>query len=156
MECEMLLLRMVNSKLTVTVSCPRFRWIQCQIDTLKECVTAREIRKALDSLPVGLEATYARILHAIDQRRSERKLAQRALAWLVAALRPLQLIEIVEALSVDLDRRVLDHDIGPVHGAALLDALSSLVIYNEETDIVILSHFSVKVDCSDLSVLFLH
>jgi len=75
----------------------------------------------------------------------EREIAWRALDWLVVALTPLHLSQIMEGLSIDSDQRVLDRDSGPLHGPALLDVLGSLVTYNEMTDIVILSHFSVKV-----------
>jgi len=39
----------------------------------------------------------------------------------------------------------MDPDARPMYKGALLDACGSLVTYNEETDILILSHFSVKV-----------
>ena len=94
---------------------------------------------------MGLDATYERILLGIDQRPLEGKIARRALAWLVTASRPLALKEIVEALSIDLQRRTLDRGIAPIHKYALLDVLGSLVVHDEETDIVNLSHFSVKV-----------
>jgi hypothetical protein len=53
--------------------------------------------------------TYERILLAIDMGTSAGKLTQQALVWLVAALQPLQLSEIMEALSI---KRRLDSDIG--------------------------------------------
>ena len=81
----------------------------------------------------------------MDLQSSDGKVARHALIWLVAALRPLKSAEILEALSIDLRGRRLDREIAPVHGYALLDALGSLVVYNEETDIIILSHSSVKV-----------
>ncbi|KAH0832912.1 hypothetical protein J3R83DRAFT_11877 [Lanmaoa asiatica] len=90
------------------------------------------------------DATYERILLGIDQRPSEGKVAQRALVWLVTASRPMILMEIVEALSVDLRRRTLDRGIAPIHEYALLNALGSLVVHDEKTDIINLSHFSVK------------
>ena len=71
----------------------------------------------------------------------------------MAALRPLQLAEILDALSIDLRERRLNREIAPVHGYALLDALGSLVVYNEETDVIILSHSSVKVSCKHLAYL---
>jgi len=74
------------------------------------------------------------------------QLAQQALIWLVAALRPLRLAEMVEALSINLRTRTLDYDIGPMHKGALLDVCGSLVTYTEKTGIIILSHSSVKVD----------
>ena len=123
----------------------RFRWVQCQLNTLQQCMTAVEIREALDDLPSDLDATYERILLDIHAAKREGKVARRALDWLVVALQPLQLSQIMEGLSIDLGRRVVDCDSGPVHGSALLDALGSLVMYDEVTDIVILSHYSVKV-----------
>ena len=51
----------------------------------------------------------------------------------------------IEALSIDLSKRKLNPSIAPVHKHALLDVLGSLVVHNEETDIINLSHFSVKV-----------
>ncbi|KAF8549429.1 hypothetical protein OG21DRAFT_588736 [Imleria badia] len=122
-----------------------FRWVQCQIDTLNQCATKAEVREALDNLPIGLDATYQRILVAIDTGSPEGKLALRTLVWLVGALRPLRLVEILDGLAIDLGRRTMDHDAGPMHKGALLDACGSLVTYNEDTDILILSHFSVKV-----------
>ncbi|KAG6380116.1 ankyrin repeat-containing domain protein [Boletus reticuloceps] len=119
-----------------------FRWVHCQLSTLKRCVTATQIRRALDDLPSDLDATYARILLRINE--NERGVVRRALYWLVAALKPLELCQIIEGLSIDLGRQVVDRDSGPVHGPALLDALGSLVAHDEVTDIIVLSHASVK------------
>ena len=141
MACKGLSLYILN--LTLTIS--RFRWAQCQIDTLNRCATKAEVREAVDNLPIGLDETYQRILVAIDVGSPEGKLALRALVWLVGALRPLRMAEILEGLTVDLRRRIMDPDIGPMHKGALLDACGSLVTYNEDTDVLILSHFSVKV-----------
>lgn len=127
----------------------RFRWIQCSIDTLSRCVTRKEVRGAIDSLPEGLDETYKRILLAIDAGTREGQLAKRALVWLVAAIRPLRLPELMEGLSIDLETRTLDYDVGPMHSGALLDACGSLVTHLEKTGIIILSHFSVKVDNTD-------
>ena len=131
----------------ITIS--RFRWVQCSIDALDRCVTRKEVRKALDSLPKGLNETYERILLTIDTETSAGKLTQQALVWLVAALRPLRLSEIMEALSINLQRRTLDSDIGPMHSGALLDACGTLVTYTERTGIIILSHSSVKVNAAN-------
>ena len=130
----------------------RFRWVQCSIDTLNRCVTRNEVRVALNNLPEGLDETYERILLAIDPKTREGQLALRALIWLVAAIRPLRLDELVEGLSINLQTRTLDPDLGPMHSDALLDACGSLVTYTETTGIIILSHFSVKVSSNDWSV----
>jgi hypothetical protein len=51
----------------------RFRWIEYQLNALKRCFTPVEIREVLDSLLIGLEATYEQILHV--NRKEERKCA---------------------------------------------------------------------------------
>lgn len=109
-------------------------------------MTRKEVRNALDSLPKGLDETYERILLAIDTETLAGQLARRALIWLVAALRPLRLSELTEALSINIRTRTLDCDIGPMHSGALLDACGSLVTYTQQTEIIILAHSSVKVN----------
>ena len=118
--------------------------MQCQLDTLKRCTARQELREALDNLPNELEATYERILGEIDERKSEGKLARRALAWLAVALEPLRLAHIVGGLSVGHQQQRIDHEPQSL-GRALIHALSSLVSHHEETDVVAFSHFSVKV-----------
>ncbi|KAF9223940.1 hypothetical protein BS17DRAFT_126483 [Gyrodon lividus] len=92
-----------------------FRWVQCQIDSLAQCTSAGEIRTTLISLPIGLDETYERILRMIDGKEFQGKLVRRALVWLIAALRPLQLPDIIEALKIDLERRTLNDDSGPMN-----------------------------------------
>ena len=131
---------------------PRFRWVQCSIDTLSKCVTLKDIQIALNCLPEGLDETYERILLAIDVGTREGQLALRALVWLVAALRPLHIDELMEGLSINVKKRTLDSSMRPIHREVLLDACGSLVTYTEKTNIIILSHFSVKVSSNDWPV----
>ena len=108
-------------------------------------MTAVHVREALNDLPRNLDDTYERILLKVNEDKREGEVARRALAWLVVACVPLQLSQIMEGLSIDPIQRVVNRASAPLHGSALLDVLSSLVTYNEVTDIIILSHFSVKV-----------
>ena len=80
----------------------------------------------------------------MDERKSEWELARRALAWLIVALEPLRLSQIVEGLSAELLQRDLKKDNDEIR-SLLLDGLSSLVSYCSETDGIVLSHCSVKV-----------
>ncbi|KAG9316928.1 ankyrin repeat-containing domain protein [Chiua virens] len=121
----------------------RFRWVQCQLDTLKRCSSRQELQDVLDNLPGELETTYERLLSKIDERTSEAKLVRRALVWLIAALVPLRLTQLLDGLSFDpRERRI--HCGTRSLGPALLDALSSLVSYNKDTDVLALSHLTVK------------
>ncbi|KAL8701392.1 MAG: hypothetical protein Q9201_004930 [Fulgogasparrea decipioides] len=78
-----------------------FRWVECQLDTLRSCLSQEDLEEALETLPEGLNETYMRILRKIDARW--RKRAIKALHWLVCSKRPLYLTELVEALAVDVD-----------------------------------------------------
>ncbi|KAF8557484.1 ankyrin [Imleria badia] len=78
-----------------------FRWVQCQLSTLERCVTAMQIREVLDDLPKNLHETYERILIEMNEDEREGKITRRALHWLVAALAPLQLSQLMEGLSID-------------------------------------------------------
>lgn len=130
----------------------RFRWVQCQIDTLDKCTSVSEIRRVLESLPEGLEETYRRILLAIDRRIYDARRVRRALVWLVTALRPLRMDELLEGIMIDPDYRALDSRFGLIKGADLLEFCRSLVVHHEETDIITLSHMSVKVSLSTNAV----
>ena len=44
----------------------RFRWVFCQLDTLRRCM-ASSIRKALNELPTTLDDTYERALQEIPK-----------------------------------------------------------------------------------------
>ena len=99
----------------------------------------------LESLPEGLEETYRRILIAVDRRLEDSCLVRRALVWLVTALRPMRLRELLEGVTIDPRRRVLDPGFILIKGTDFLEVSRSLVIHHTDTDIVTLSHMSVKV-----------
>lgn len=129
----------------LTVVWLRFRWVQCQIDALEKCASVSDIRRLLESLPKGLEETYRRILIAIDRDLSDARLVRRVLVWLVTALRPMRMRELLEGLMIDRVRRALDPRFGVIKGTDLLEVCRSLVVHHKETDIITLSHMSVKV-----------
>ena len=79
----------------------RFRWAACQLDALGKCRSPYELRKALQSLPKTLDDTYARILLNID--REDYQNALRILQWLAYSARPLQIEEITEVITVDIE-----------------------------------------------------
>lgn len=125
----------------------RFRWVECQLDIFKECPNTARVRDVLSHLPIDLNAVYERILLKIDEggKGREGEIARRALDYLVVALQPLRLSQIVDGLSIDLQRRGLDPGSRSGFRPVLLELLGSLVTHDEVTDIITLSHFSVMV-----------
>ena len=73
----------------------------------------KPLRKALEVLPKGLEATYDNAIERIQkgQDKDRSDLAMKVLMWLSYALRPLKIGEIQYALAVmelDLDENDID------------------------------------------------
>jgi ankyrin repeat protein len=125
----------------------RFRWVFCQLDTLRRCMPS-SIRKALDELPTTLDETYERALQGIPKEK--RQHAHHLFQCLVVAIRPLRVEELAELFAIEFDQ-----DSGPSLNEgwrpenpeiALLSACSTLiaVIENNGSKIVQFSHFSVK------------
>lgn len=101
-------------------------------------------RKALNTLPPTLHATYERILQRVNKRSKEvQQLVQRSLRWLVCSKLPLRSSALCEAISIetgdrDLDRtRISDED-------EILRWCSSLVRKSTLGDGLELAHFTVK------------
>ena len=145
----------------------RFRWVFCQLDTLRHCLPS-SIRRTLKELPESLDETYERVLREI--KKPNRDYAHRLLQCLVVAIRPLRVVELAEVLAVDFD----DGEGTPKlnsgwrwedHEQALLLSCSSLISIVENDDpididsddgdysadtyyadslVVQFSHFSVK------------
>jgi ankyrin repeat protein len=126
----------------------RFRWIFCQLETLRYCLPP-SVRRTLRELPESLDETYERILKEI--KKPNRGHARRVLECLVVAIRPLRVAELAEVLAVDFDDvegipklntdwRWEDQE------QALLIACSSLIaiVEAEDSRVVQFSHFSVK------------
>ena len=84
----------------LTLSERRFRWVSCQLDSLKACLKPSAVRQTLQSLPKTLDETYDRILLNIKEENYHEALS--ALTWLLFSNEPLQIEEIAEAMVIDV------------------------------------------------------
>ena len=128
----------------------RFRWVYCQLDTLRRCFPP-SIRKTLNELPATLDETYERTLEGIPKEK--RHHAHRLFQCLVAAIRPLRVEELAEIFAIDFD---LDTVTSPYlmdawrpenPEEAILSTCSTLIsVIDDDNDskVVQFSHFSVK------------
>jgi hypothetical protein len=128
----------------------RFRWVYCQLETLRRCLPP-SVRRILGELPETLDETYERVLREIH--KANREHAIRLLQCLVAATRPLQTEELAEILAIDFDAArhngipKLDPDWRweDQHKAVLSTCSSLVAIVDEDgSEVVQFSHFSVK------------
>lgn len=67
----------------------RFRWLDCQLQTLRSCATPAAVRRVLGDLPKSLEVYYTRVLKNIDE--SNHISVQNLLRWVTFAFRPVRL-----------------------------------------------------------------
>ena len=116
----------------------RFHWVRCQLDTISKCQTPGDVEKALKTLPKDLNVTYERILLKI-------------LRWLVGSMRPLQLLELEEAIMIECGTSKLDEKSRPMRTTSILASCGSLVEeFKDEYGLqtVRLSHYTVQVSRS--------
>lgn len=63
-----------------------FRWVECQLQTLRKCSTLAAVRKVLDNLPESLEIHYRRDLENVHE--ANKPLVRNLLKWIAFSLRP--------------------------------------------------------------------
>ena len=73
---------------TILILRGRFRWMDCQLQSLQRCATPVAVRKVLDDLPKSLEVHYARVLEGVDE--SNRDSVRSILRWVAFGLRPVR------------------------------------------------------------------
>ena len=138
--CSLILTDTANSRY-------RFRWVFCQLDRLRRCLSPR-IRRALDELPETLDETYERTLLDIDEENWE--YAHRLFQCIVVACRPLRVEELAEFLAFKSETGgslTFQGDWQPENPREMvLSTCSSLVVVvNVDGSAVMqFSHFSVK------------
>ncbi|KAG6328716.1 hypothetical protein ID866_10373, partial [Astraeus odoratus] len=122
-----------------------FRWVQCQLDRLNQCMKQSEIEMALNTLPRTLNDTYDSILAAVGQKEFGKSVVREVLVWLVGVSGPLHIEALVEALKIKIGQPIMENkDNGIVDEHGILEVCSSLVSFDEATKMLTLSHASVK------------
>lgn len=130
-----------------------FRWAACQLDSLRDCLNLRELRKTLKSLPKTLDDTYIRILTSVKDDHLQYVL--KILQWLTFSARPLELEELAEIVAIDVqshprfdpeNRFSEPRDVFLICSSLVsLETQKSNALRNQNNkNIVKLAHFSVK------------
>jgi ankyrin repeat protein len=125
----------------------RFRWVFCQLDRLRRCLSPR-IRQALDELPETLDETYERTLLDID--KDNWAYAHRLFQCIVVARRPLRVEELAEFLAFKCGEGgslTFEEDWRPEDPReTVLSTCSSLIaiVNMDGSPVMQFSHFSVK------------
>jgi ankyrin repeat protein len=129
-----------------------FRWAVCQLDMLRKCLRAANVRQALKTLPKTLDETYDRIFQNLEYPEE----AKTALTVLTFAARPMTVREVAEAIAAeDLpDGRLPDpYDILEICSSFVmsteinygdLSTFQKMRVNYEGDSLLQFTHFSVK------------
>jgi len=101
MECMFILRAIYHSISAYNFPVSRFRWVALHLADLRDCLYPKAVTEQLESLPAGLDETYAHILLKIAPRN--RADAKRLLGLISFAARPFTVDELSEAIMVDFD-----------------------------------------------------
>ncbi|CUS10704.1 unnamed protein product, partial [Tuber aestivum] len=136
----------------VTRSHGMFRWVDCLLRILQECLTPKAVKAALKELPKDLDSVYLRILDSIHE--TQREYIQRAMHWLAFSAEPLTLGQLAEAVVIEYDVNKYGEDPETLFDPnSLMSICPSLISFEDARDHkhftqesrrLRLAHFSVK------------
>lgn len=120
------------------------RGVFCQLEALEKCATRKDLEKVLESLPQTLDETYEQILRNIAPENQ--KYVTSAIHWIAFSIRPLHLIELATAATIDPHTDLPIHVDDHIPPEWLFEILSGLVIMTEyrRDPAVGFAHFSVQ------------
>ena len=114
------------------------------MDSLTSKMTIRDLRKALKTLPTGLDETYSHAMNRIDlQDQEPRQLAYRILYWISYTLRPLTVDELRHALGVEPEESEFDEE-NLVDEGDLIAVCAGLVAIEPESRMVRMVHYTTQ------------
>jgi hypothetical protein len=114
------------------------------LDMLSGLRSRNAIITALKMLPSGLRETYNAVMERIsNQPETDRKLAQKVLAWITYAKKPLNTKAFQHAVAVYADMTTIDDgDLTNVED--LISVCAGIVTYDEQSDGVRLVHYTTQ------------
>ncbi|KAJ4246287.1 hypothetical protein NW762_013638 [Fusarium torreyae] len=114
------------------------------IDSLAQQPTIGHIKRALKTLPTGLNDTYDQAMARIEsQSENIRKMAKKALSWVIHAMRPLSPTELQNAIAIEPGQTDLDPDFIP--GIDLACSIcAGLITIDTQSNIVRLVHYTTQ------------
>ncbi|KAH7168411.1 hypothetical protein DER46DRAFT_552130 [Fusarium sp. MPI-SDFR-AT-0072] len=120
-----------------------FLWAFLAIEDICSGKSDKEIRQALQDIPSDLPATFDRALKRIVQRRNQH-IAKKAFMWTKAASQPLTLVQLREAISIEIGQHTLRQE-DLISGIERLPVWCENLLYVEETDNTVrFSHHSIQ------------
>ena len=124
----------------------RFRWVKCQIDTIRPLKRVSVIKEALKTLPKTLDETYERILKRFIDTGAEDNiiLLKRICIFIAFAKRPMRLNELAQAIVIEIRGQNFDEDAAFCCPEDLLSLCHPLIAVSPHTGLLGFVHYSVQ------------
>jgi hypothetical protein len=101
------------------------------MDSVTSKTNPKAIRETLSNLPRTVQGTYDEAMHRIGQQNHEHQLlAHNVLMWITNARRPLSMLELQYALSIEAGTATIDEECLEVEDI-FLSACAGIVISDE-------------------------
>lgn len=114
----------------------RFLHASFQVDALRKCLSAREVRDVLETFPSDLEELYTRAWNRILERNPDHvSLARCVLVWVLNAARPMSPEELECAVATSLQTFKFESDT-LVHGMSLVSLCRGLLTFENESRVI--------------------
>lgn len=114
-----------------------------QLQQLLKCKSLEAIDDRLKHLPPSLNATYDEIyLEIEEQNKYDRKLADRAIMWVMCSYEPLGVDALLDAIRIETDE-TMSWPTSRISELALMSACNNLLVVDLERRVWTFSHLSV-------------
>lgn len=124
-----------------------FLLAKLHMDSLKDKITPRAVKRSLESLPKGsaaLDVAYDNVLRRIDQQDPGiRSIAEQCISWLVYSQRQLRWSEMQHALAIEVGDTELDEDNVPLL-EDVAAACAGMISIDAEGNNVRLVHYTAQ------------
>ncbi|KAI1109210.1 NACHT and WD domain protein [Nemania sp. NC0429] len=115
-----------------------FLWVRLVLDELEKVYGYESIMSVLHTIPEGMMSYYRRTIAEMSENKRERHIIQAILTWVVCASRPLTILEITEALRMDIKVHL------PSAKTAIEGLCGQLVSVDKQTNLVQIVHSTAR------------
>lgn len=122
----------------VAKSSASFLWARLVMDELEGVYGYESINAVLQGIPEGMLSYYQRTIAEMAQNKREKHIAKAILVWIVTAARPLSIVELSEALRLDINVRL------PSAKTAIEGLCGQLVLVDQYTNLVSIVHTTAR------------
>ncbi|OIW25252.1 hypothetical protein CONLIGDRAFT_718123 [Coniochaeta ligniaria NRRL 30616] len=120
-----------------------FLWVRLVLDELALAWSIRDVERILDEVPQQMDPLYSRAINIMSSRsRPNRDLTRAILTWIVCAVRPLTVVELQEALKLDLDAEVPELE-------TAIASLCAQLVHVDKTGRAMIVHLTARTFLTD-------